>query len=189
MSTLDVLSAGRAMLGIGAAWNEWEWKGLGIPFPPLAEVRAAEETPQIAQRIFAGTGFRMTACPATSSVRCTPPAPLRPAAHDDRRLRGEEGAATGGGVRRFLQLCSRRRNCPQARGAQGHCVREARDDGEITKTAICSLDPRTSTDEVVEPVSDLAALGVEVVIVNTSNLWEAGRVKQLGELVAAVVDL
>jgi hypothetical protein len=43
--------------------------------------------------------------------------------------------------------------------------------------------------EVVEPVSELAALGVEVVIVSTSNLWEAGRVRQIGELVAAVVDL
>src|SRR5262249_4996306 len=37
VTTLDVLSAGRAWLGIGAAWNEEESKGLGIPFPPVAE--------------------------------------------------------------------------------------------------------------------------------------------------------
>ena len=37
VSTLDVLSGGRAMLGIGAAWNEHEARGLGLPFPPTAE--------------------------------------------------------------------------------------------------------------------------------------------------------
>src|SRR6476661_2924342 len=37
VTTLDVLSKGRAMLGIGAAWNEEESKGLGLPFPPTAE--------------------------------------------------------------------------------------------------------------------------------------------------------
>jgi alkanesulfonate monooxygenase len=37
VTTLDVLSDGRAWLGIGAAWNEAEARGLGLPFPPTAE--------------------------------------------------------------------------------------------------------------------------------------------------------
>jgi alkanesulfonate monooxygenase SsuD/methylene tetrahydromethanopterin reductase-like flavin-dependent oxidoreductase (luciferase family) len=37
VTTLDVLSHGRAVLGIGAAWNEEEHVGLGVPFPPTAE--------------------------------------------------------------------------------------------------------------------------------------------------------
>jgi F420-dependent oxidoreductase-like protein len=37
VATLDVLSEGRAQLGIGAAWYEREHKGLGVPFPPIAE--------------------------------------------------------------------------------------------------------------------------------------------------------
>lgn len=48
VSTLDVLSGGRAWLGIGAAWNEAEARGLGLPFPPTAErFERLEETLQI----------------------------------------------------------------------------------------------------------------------------------------------
>ena len=48
VTTLDVLSGGRAWLGIGAAWNEEESRGLGIPFPPVAErFERLEETLQI----------------------------------------------------------------------------------------------------------------------------------------------
>lgn len=55
VTTLDVLSSGRAYLGIGAAWNEQEHKGLGIPFPPLKErFERLEETLQIAHQMWAG---------------------------------------------------------------------------------------------------------------------------------------
>jgi F420-dependent oxidoreductase-like protein len=48
VATLDVLSEGRAQLGIGAAWYEREHKGLGVPFPPTAErFERLEETLQI----------------------------------------------------------------------------------------------------------------------------------------------
>jgi F420-dependent oxidoreductase-like protein len=54
-TTLDVLSRGRAYFGIGAAWNEEEHKGLGVPFPPLAErFERLEETLQIAHQMWAG---------------------------------------------------------------------------------------------------------------------------------------
>ncbi|MEP6560772.1 MAG: LLM class F420-dependent oxidoreductase, partial [Nakamurella sp.] len=55
VTTLDVLSQGRAYLGIGAAWNEQEHLGLGVPFPPLKErFERLEETLQLAQQMFAG---------------------------------------------------------------------------------------------------------------------------------------
>jgi F420-dependent oxidoreductase-like protein len=54
-TTLDVLSGGRAYLGIGAAWNEEEHRGLGVPFPPLAErFERLEETLQIGLHMWSG---------------------------------------------------------------------------------------------------------------------------------------
>src|SRR5918911_2741565 len=55
VTTLDVLSGGRAYLGIGAAWNEREARGLGVPFPPTAErFERLEEALQIAQQMWSG---------------------------------------------------------------------------------------------------------------------------------------
>jgi len=55
VTTLDVLSGGRAMLGIGAAWNEEESKGLGLLFPPTAErFERLEEALQICLQMFHG---------------------------------------------------------------------------------------------------------------------------------------
>lgn len=55
VTTLDVLSGGRAFLGLGAAWFEREHVGLGVPFPPLKErFERLEETLQIAQHMFSG---------------------------------------------------------------------------------------------------------------------------------------
>ena len=54
-TTLDVLSGGRAWLGIGAAWNEDESRSLGFPFPPLGErFEMLEETLQIAHGMWDG---------------------------------------------------------------------------------------------------------------------------------------
>jgi len=54
-TTLDVLSGGRSYFGIGAAWNEEEHLGLGVPFPPVAErFERLEETLQIALQMWAG---------------------------------------------------------------------------------------------------------------------------------------
>src|SRR5213075_939830 len=55
VTTLDILSGGRAWLGIGAAWNEEESRGLGFPFPALGErFEMLDETLQIAHQMWAG---------------------------------------------------------------------------------------------------------------------------------------
>ena len=53
VSTLDVLSGGRAVLGIGAAWNEREHRGLGVPFPPLRDrFEMLEEALQVVRQMW-----------------------------------------------------------------------------------------------------------------------------------------
>src|SRR5215475_3605731 len=55
VTTLDVLSGGRAGLGIGAEWNEDESRGLGLPFPPVAErFERLEEAIQICLQMWSG---------------------------------------------------------------------------------------------------------------------------------------
>ena len=55
VTTLDVLSGGRAYLGIGAGWYEREAKGLGVPFPPVRErIERLEETLRIAKHMWRG---------------------------------------------------------------------------------------------------------------------------------------
>src|SRR5215831_13568591 len=55
VTTLDVLSGGRAFLGIGAGWKEQESRGLGVPFPPLsARFEQLEETLEICLQMWRG---------------------------------------------------------------------------------------------------------------------------------------
>jgi len=74
VTTLDVLSGGRAMLGIGAAWNQEEARALGIPFPPLAERSSGSKTRSSSAR---GCGVTTRAASrgsvSSSSTRSTVP--------------------------------------------------------------------------------------------------------------------
>ncbi len=190
VSTLDVLSGGRAMLGIGAAWNEEESRGLGVPFPPVAErFERLEETLQIAHQMFAGDETPYSGRYYQLERPLNSPAPL----HRPPIMIG------GAGEKKTLRLVAKYADAcnlfPSPDLAhkldvlRGHCDREGRDYDEILKTCIYSLDPARSTADLVEPLSELAALGIQAVIVNTSNLWQPGRVEQVGELVEAVADL
>ena len=69
-TTLDVLSGGRAWLGIGAAWNEDESRALGFPFPPLGErFEMLEETLRIAHGMWEGERGRSRPSRAPTTTR------------------------------------------------------------------------------------------------------------------------
>ena len=106
VTTLDVLSGGRAMLGIGAAWNEEESRGLGLFFPSTRErFERLEEALQICLQMWSedDAPVHRRALPARAHAEL--PAGPEPAAPADphRRRGGEEDAADGGAVRRRLQ--------------------------------------------------------------------------------------
>ena len=75
MTTLDVLSGGRAELGIGAAWYEREHRGLGVPFPPrrASASRCSRRRSRSASRCGATTTARSTAVTTSSPRPCVGP--------------------------------------------------------------------------------------------------------------------
>ena len=106
VATLDVLSGGRAQLGIGAAWYEREHAGLGVPFPPVAErFELLEETLQICRQMwsdddgpFDGRHFQL------AETICSPRPISQPRPADPhRRQRREEDPAPRRPLRRCVQ--------------------------------------------------------------------------------------
>ena len=126
VTTLDVLSGGRAWLGIGAAWNEQEHRGLGVPFPPVGErFERLEETLQICPRCGAATRARTPGSTTCSTGPLNVPQPAPPSPADPHRRQGrEEDAAPRGEVRRRLQLLRRRPEglAHKCEVLRGHCA-------------------------------------------------------------------
>jgi F420-dependent oxidoreductase-like protein len=168
VTTLDVLSGGRAGLGIGAAWNEDESRGLGLPFPSTAErFERLEEALQIclqmwsdANEPFKGTHYRL------ERTLNSPRSLSRP------RPRIMIG---GGGERKTLRLVAKYADAcnlfpgPQAARKldvlRAHCEREGRDYDQIEKTSMLSVTPSTEAGEALEQLQGLRDLGFTVVYV------------------------
>jgi F420-dependent oxidoreductase-like protein len=190
ISTLDVLSGGRAVLGIGAAWNEEESVGLGVQFPPLSErFDRLEETLRIAHQMFAGdeTPFEGRYYQLARPINSPPP------------LRRPAIMVGGGGEKKTLRLVAKYADScnlfptpdlpRKLEILREHCAAEGRDYGDILKTCLYSLDAAKSTAEVVDQLGTFGEQGIQTVIVNTPDLWVAGRIEHMGELVQAAADL
>ncbi len=108
---IDVISGGRAVLGLGAAWFEDEHRAYGFDFPPLKErFERLEDALNIARKMF--TEEVATYEGTHHSIRRRaqqPAAAARRHPDPDRRQRREEDAADGRPVRRRLELLRRRR--------------------------------------------------------------------------------
>jgi len=168
VTTLDVLSGGRAQLGLGAAWYEREHLGLGVPFPPVAErFERLEETLQICRQMwsddngpFAGRHYRL------AETICSP----RPISSPRPRV-----LIGGGGERKTLRLVARYADaCNLFASSPGdvshkldvlerHCADEGRDPSEIERTILAIDNPFDDLDAFVESMVDYARLGVRVV--------------------------
>jgi F420-dependent oxidoreductase-like protein len=193
-TTLDVLSGGRAWLGIGAAWNEEESRALGFPFPPLAErFEMLEETLQIAHGMWSGergseAGFegrrfradRLLNVPQSVS-RPRPPI-----------------LVGGGGERKTLRLVAQYADATNVFGGpevihrkyevlRAHCEQVGRpwDDIERTTLQRVSLRPdRSGPGEapaaIVDRFGELADAGAQHVIFSIRDVWQTDQLELIG---------
>jgi F420-dependent oxidoreductase-like protein len=166
VTTLDVLSEGRAWLGIGAAWNEPEARGLGLFFPPTAErFERLEETLEIFLQMWsdddaahAGPHYRLDRTLNSPQPLTRPHPPI---------LIG------GGGEKKTLRLVAKyAQACNLFLGPQlehkldvlkAHCDDVGRDYNEIQKTVMGPFDPgpnAENVDALIDSMRRLADLGV-----------------------------
>jgi F420-dependent oxidoreductase-like protein len=181
-TTLDVLSGGRAMLGIGAAWYEREHLGLGVPFPPLSErFERLEETLQIVLQMWSdddgpyeGAHYRL------AETICSPP-PLTPP-HPPIMIGGSGEKKTLRLVAKYADACNFFAGPNTGSDAVKakldvlavHCANEGTDMARIRKTILWTapVDPTTVTGaaDFVEQMKGYADVGiVEVRVMPLNN--------------------
>jgi F420-dependent oxidoreductase-like protein len=187
VSTLDVLSGGRAGLGIGAAWFEGEAQGLGLPFPPVAErFERLEEALQICLQMW---GNEESAFPGTHyQLGRTLNQPQNLSRPHPYLLIG------GGGERKTLRLVAQYADaCNIFVGPdtphkldvlRRHSDTVGRDYDAIEKTSTIAIGPDSSKDDVVKQLEDLHALGFTTTYVFGRGFTEP---RVLVDLLASVV--
>ena len=173
VSTLDVLSSGRAQLGLGAAWYEREHVGLGVPFPPLAErFERLEETLQICRQMWSdddgpyeGRHYRL------AETVCLPPPLQQPR---------PPVMIGGSGERKTLRLVAKYADACNLFGGDAatlahkldvlrrHCDDVGRDPAEIELTVIGGVDPLADVDAFLARMEPVARLGFTMVTVTPS---------------------
>jgi F420-dependent oxidoreductase-like protein len=196
VTTLDVLSGGRAWLGIGAAWNEEESRGLGIPFPPIAErFERLEETLQICLQMwrgdespYHGQHYQLER-PINSPQALSVP-------HPPILIGGSGERKTLRFVARYAQACNLFPSPDLPRKLdvlRTHCEAEGRDYDDITKTCYFIFDVGEKGEkagEIVDQLGGLAELGIQAAIGAVANVWDVTPLEVIGsEVIPAVANL
>jgi len=168
VTTLDVLSGGRAMLGIGAAWNEEEARGLGLFFPPTGErFERLEEALRICQQMWSGYDgpFEGKHYHLARTLN-SPQALSRP--HPPILIGGQGERKTLLLVARYADACNLFDTPELAHKLdvlRGHCAAEGRDYAAIEKTVQVRYDLGENGERVeqtIEHLHELAELGFTV---------------------------
>jgi F420-dependent oxidoreductase-like protein len=196
VSTLDVLSRGRAWLGIGAAWNEEESRGLGLLFPPTAErFERLEEALQICLQMWSDDDGPYRGRYYQLERTLNSPQPLsRP--HPPILIGGSGEKKTLRLVARYAQACNIFPGPDLAHKLDvlhQHCEQEGRDYDDIEKTVIFRFDVGENGERVDETVAELrrlASLGVQVAHGSVQDVWRVTPLEIIGkEVVPAVAGL
>ena len=194
VSTLDVLSEGRAWLGIGAAWNEEESRGLDLFFPPMAErFERLEEALEICLQMWSDNDGPYDGKHYHLERTLNSPQPLtRP--HPPILIGGSGEKKTLRLVARFASACNLivGPDLPHKLDVlRGHCGAVGRDYDEIEKTVLGPLDPGPNGEkvsELIEQMRGLADLGVTHYHGSVPDAASLKAIEMLGERVIPVVE-
>jgi F420-dependent oxidoreductase-like protein len=188
VTTLDVLSGGRAQLGIGAAWYEREHRAYGVPFPPLAErFERLEEALQICHQMWSDDDGPYEGRYYHLAETICSPRPIRQPA--PRILVGGSGEKkTLRLVARYADACNLFAPEPSVVAHKidvlaRHCEREGRDPATIEKTILSFANPLDDVDGFLKGMEEYGALGVDLVEVMPLVPDPAAWAAQLGERV------
>nr|WSY49690.1 LLM class F420-dependent oxidoreductase [Streptomyces sp. NBC_00886] len=173
-TTLDVLSGGRATLGIGAAWYDREHHGLGVPYPPLAErFERLEETLRICLQMwdphangpFEGKHYQL------AETLCVPAQVSSP--HPEIMIGGTGEKKTLRLVAQYADACNLIVSSPEElrhklEVLRGHCDTLGRDYDRIRKTIAYMGEPATEgdVDAFLRDVTGYTKLGIDTVILS-----------------------
>lgn len=188
VSTLDVLSGGRAILGLGAAWYEREHVGLGVPFPSTAErFERLEETLQICDQMWSSdNGSYRGQHYELAETLCLPAPVQRP--HPPILI-------GGGGERKTLRLVAQYADIWNVPATSleiishkldvlaRHCAAIDRDPASIRKSVLYQADPSEDPDGFLAAMEQYAALGIDVVMVTSLASDPADGIRRLGDTV------
>ncbi|NDJ54245.1 MAG: LLM class F420-dependent oxidoreductase [Chloroflexi bacterium] len=194
LTTLDVLSGGRAWLGIGASWYEREARGLGIPFPSLKDrFEQLEETLQITLQMWGsdiaaynGTHFQLAEARNRPQPLSQPHPPILIGGTGEKktlRMVAQYANASNFGGEVALDVIAHKLTVLQA-----HCERLDRDYDSILKTVNRSVGPEQSNDEIGSVVQQLAQLGIGKVIFVPSNPYDIAFIERLGQEVLPAIE-
>jgi F420-dependent oxidoreductase-like protein len=187
-TTLDVLSGGRAWLGIGAAWNQEESEALGFPFPPLGErFEMLDETLQIAHQMFLGErgsegefhgrqyhARRLMNSPQSIS---RPRVPIM---------------IGGGGERKTLRIVAQYADATNVFGGptaihhkyevlRQHCEEVGRDPNEIERSTLQGVNlAREAPAQIVDYFGELADAGAQHVIFSVHDVDDPAQIETIG---------
>lgn len=206
VSTLDVLSGGRAYLGLGAGWYEREARGLGVPYPDRKErFERLEETLQIAKHMWAGQRTAYLGQYAQLHEPINNPPPLqRP--HPPILIGGGGEKKTLRLVAQYGDACNLYAGGNAQEYAEGlqmirhkllilrqHCESVGRPYAEIERTVLAGvrLTPESGwVNDVIELCKALAELGVQHVIFNMPEGYDLSAIEILGkDVIPAVARL
>jgi F420-dependent oxidoreductase-like protein len=196
VTTLDVLSGGRAYLGIGAAWNEREALGLGVPFPPVAErFERLEETLQIAKQMWSDNNGPYDGKHYHLTETLNNPQPLSKP-HPPILIGGTGEKKTLRLVAQYADACNlfARMGVETVRGKldvlKRHCEKVGRDYAEIEKTTLSTIHlapGQASATEMIEQCRELAGIGIQHAIFNMPNVHEITPLEVIGQEVIPAV--